>query len=159
MNNLLQLGEYSAVVQYSGEDEVFYGKIIGINDLVSFEGTSITELKAAFEEAVEDYLETCRELQKEPNKMYKGSFNVRIDPDLHRKAAFCSAQNNMSLNEFIGYAVKFTLDANQPGTINVASGSLAPNYAITEQVFQNQASPFITCSNENKNVQISHTNT
>jgi predicted HicB family RNase H-like nuclease len=96
-------------VHFSAEDEVFYGKIIGINDLVSFEGTTVKELKIAFEEAVEDYLETCRELKKEPDKTYKGSFNVRIPSELHRQAALFSAVKNMSLNDFVRYAIDFTL--------------------------------------------------
>ncbi|HBN85373.1 MAG TPA: toxin-antitoxin system HicB family antitoxin, partial [Clostridiales bacterium] len=54
------------------EDEIFYGKIEGINDSVSYEGSSVSELKAAFEEAVEDYLELCNLNGKEPEKMYKG---------------------------------------------------------------------------------------
>lgn len=109
MNDILQYKDYYATVHFSAEDEVFYGKIIGINDLVSFEGTTVKELKIAFEEAVEDYLETCRELKRKPDKTYKGSFNVRIPSELHRQAALFSAVKNMSLNDFVRYAIDFTL--------------------------------------------------
>ncbi len=78
MNDILEYKGYFASVHFSAEDDIFYGKIIGINDLVSFEGTSVPELKATFYEAAEDYLEMCKEMNKDPDKMYKGSFNVRI---------------------------------------------------------------------------------
>lgn len=109
MNDILQYKGYFASVQFSAEDEVFFGKLLGINDLVSFEGTTVKELKDAFKEAVEDYLETCKELEKDPEKMYKGSFNVRIPSELHRQAALVSAGKNMSLNDFVRYAIDLAL--------------------------------------------------
>lgn len=109
MNDILQYKDYYATVHYSSEDDVFYGKVIGINDLITFEGGSVKELKKAFKEAIEDYLETCEALKKEPNKTYKGSFNVRIPSDLHKEAAVYAAIKNMSLNDFVRYAIDFTL--------------------------------------------------
>ena len=105
MNNILEYNGYYGSVHYSSKDEVFHGKIIGINDLVSFEGDSAADLKAAFKEAVEDYLETCKELNKEPDKMYKGSFNIRIPSDLHRKAAIVASINNVTLNDLVKTAI------------------------------------------------------
>ena len=105
MNDILQYKGYYANVQFSAEDEVFFGKILGINDVVLFEGTTVKKLKAAFKEAVDDYLQTCEELKKEPEKTYKGSFNVRIPSELHRQAALASAGKNMSLNDFVRYAI------------------------------------------------------
>lgn len=67
MNDILQYKGYYASVNFSAEDEVFFGKILGIDDLVNFEGASVKELKKAFHEAVEDYLETCKKMDKEPN--------------------------------------------------------------------------------------------
>jgi len=75
---------YHAEIHFSIEDDVFYGKLIGISDLILFEADSVKALKDAFTEAVEDYIETCTELNKPPQKPYKGSFNIRISPDLHR---------------------------------------------------------------------------
>lgn len=109
MNDILKYKDYLASVQFNAEDEVFHGKILGINDLVNFEGTTVKELKKALVAAVEDYLETCKMLKKEPDKTYKGSFNVRIPQELHRQAAITSAQRNMSLNDFVRYAIDFTL--------------------------------------------------
>lgn len=105
MNDILEYKGYYAEVHFNSEDEVFYGKIIGINDLVSFEGTSVKQLKKEFQEAVEDYLVTCKELGKEPEKTYKGTFNVRISSELHRQAARHAALNKMTLNDFVRQAI------------------------------------------------------
>ncbi|MET0464103.1 MAG: type II toxin-antitoxin system HicB family antitoxin [Chitinophagaceae bacterium] len=109
MTDVLQYKNYYAGVHFSAEDEVFHGKIIGINDLVNFEGNTVKELKKAFHEAVDDYLETCEELGKEPEKTYKGSFNVRIPSDLHRQAARYAALKNMTLNDFVRHAIDTVL--------------------------------------------------
>ena len=105
MSDILEYKSYYATIHFSAEDEVFHGKITGINDLVSFEGTTVAELKVAFHEAVEDYLETCKDLGREPEKTYKGSFNVRIPSELHRKAARRATLQKMSLNDFVRYAI------------------------------------------------------
>ncbi|GAB2984301.1 type II toxin-antitoxin system HicB family antitoxin [Mucilaginibacter puniceus] len=109
MNDILQYKNYYASVHFSATDEVFFGKILGINDLISFEGASVKELKIAFEEAVEDYLETCLEIGKEPERTYKGTFNVRVPSSLHKEAALFAAAHNITLNEFVKKALSFTL--------------------------------------------------
>ena len=109
MNDTLRYKGYMASVGFSAEDEVFHGKVIGINDLVTFEGRSVSELKKAFKEAIEDYLETCRELKKQPEKTYKGSFNVRVPVYLHRKAALLASQKKITLNEFMKVAISFAI--------------------------------------------------
>lgn len=109
MNDHLQYKDYIGAIHFSTNDEVFYGKILGINDLVSFEGQSVKELKKAFKEAVDDYLETCKQLKKEPQKTYKGSFNVRIPTELHRQAALAAHQKGVSLNEFVKAAIDESL--------------------------------------------------
>jgi len=80
MKDAMTYKEYIGLVRYSAEDEVFHGKIDAINDLIIFEGKSVQALKKAFHEAVDDYLETCREMVREPNKPFKGSFNGRGSP-------------------------------------------------------------------------------
>lgn len=109
MNDILQYKNYYASVHFSAVDEVFYGKILGISDLVSFEGASVKELKTAFEEAVEDYLNTCAEIGKPPEKTYKGTFNVRVSSTLHKEASLFAAVHNITLNEFVKVALSFTL--------------------------------------------------
>lgn len=109
MNDLLEYQSYYASIQFSAEDDVFHGKLLGIDDLVIFEGTSVKELKRAFREAVDDYVEACKESGKEPHRTYKGTFNVRISTDLHKAAAIFSASNNISLNDFVGVAIDYAL--------------------------------------------------
>lgn len=109
MNDILEYKGYYASLHFSSEDEVFYGKLLGIDDLVNFEGASVKELKKSFKEAVDDYLETCEALGKEPNKTYKGSFNVRIPTDLHKEAAIFASINNISLNDFVRTAINYAL--------------------------------------------------
>lgn len=116
MNDILQYKNYYAEIHFSGEDEVFYGKILGINDLVNFEGYSVKELQRAFKDAVEDYLDLCRELGKNPDKTYKGSFNVRVSSELHREAATFAALKNITLNDFVRYALDFTISQEKHNT-------------------------------------------
>jgi len=109
MNDIVEYKGYYTYLHFSSEDEVFYGKLLDIDDLVNFEGASVRELKRAFHEAVDDYLETCKELGKEPNKTYKGTFNVRLTTDLHRQAALYAAMHNISLNDFVRTAIDYAL--------------------------------------------------
>lgn len=109
MNNVLKYKGYYAVVHYSASDEVLYGKIEGINDLVSFESDSISEIKNEFESAVDDYIEYCEEIGKEPDKTYKGSFNVRITSELHRSLAINAMIHNITLNQAVQNAIEMYL--------------------------------------------------
>jgi predicted HicB family RNase H-like nuclease len=110
MIDSLKYQDYTATIHYSSDDEVFFGKITGINDLVTFEGASVTELKKAFKEAVEDYLITCKELDKSPDKTYKGVFNVRVSSGLHKKAALLASQHQMTLNDFVKTALVYAVN-------------------------------------------------
>ncbi|HHX50042.1 MAG TPA: type II toxin-antitoxin system HicB family antitoxin [Clostridia bacterium] len=106
MKDVMFHKDYIGSVHYSTDDEVFYGKIEGIDDSVGFEGSSVEELKLAFHEAVEDYVKLCEMNGKQPQKAYKGSFNIRISPELHRKAAREAAVRGISLNQFIESAIR-----------------------------------------------------
>jgi predicted HicB family RNase H-like nuclease len=109
MNDTLTYKNYFASIQFSAEDDLFHGKLLAIDDLVSFEGASVKELKKSFHAAVDDYLETCEQLGKDPNKTYKGSLNIRIPATLHREAAIFAAANNATLNDVIKTAIDFAL--------------------------------------------------
>ncbi len=109
MKDVIVYKEYFGSVHYSADDEVFFGKIEGINDSISYEGSSVAELKAAFEEAVEDYIELCHLNGKEPDKTYKGSFNIRIRPELHKQAVQKALTEGKSLNQYIEDAIEKVL--------------------------------------------------
>lgn len=105
-NKLLHYKGYSAKPEYSVEDRIFYGKILGIDDLVNFMSDKADELESEFHAAVDDYLEFCKEIGKEPQKEYRGTFNVRVSPELHRQAAACAAAQDISLNRFVENALQ-----------------------------------------------------
>ena len=106
MKDVLTYKDYIGSVHYNAIDEVFYGSIEGIDDLIMFEGKSVDELKKAFEEAVEDYLFICKAEGKEIEKSYKGSFNVRISPEIHKKAKRLAQIKGISLNQFVQKALE-----------------------------------------------------
>ncbi len=106
MNNILEYKDYYGTVEYSADDNILYGKVIGINGLISYEGESVSELKADFEDAVDDYLLMCEENGEEPQKTYKGSFNVRISPALHKSLAIYAAAHNRTLNSTVEQAIR-----------------------------------------------------
>lgn len=101
MKNTIEYKGYVGSVEFSENDSVFFGQIMGIRSLISYEGTTAEELINDFHGAVDDYLELCRAQGVEPERAYKGSFNVRISPELHRKAAICAASRNISLNSLV----------------------------------------------------------
>lgn len=111
MNNIMQYKGYISSVEFPEEDEVFYGKVLGIRNLISFEGTTAKELIADFHGAVDNYFGTCKENNKEPEKAYKGNFNVRISPELHKEAVICAASKQISLNSFVEKALKNAVTA------------------------------------------------
>lgn len=106
MKDALSYKDFIGSVQFSADDDVFYGKIEGIDDLVSYEGTSVAELKKAFRDAVEDYTALCKEAGKEPFKSCKGSFNVRISKELHLAAMKKAALEGVSLNQLVKKAIE-----------------------------------------------------
>ena len=106
MKDVLIHKDYIGSVHFNAEDELFFGKIEGIEDLVSFEGNSVSTLKGAFEEAVDDYIQICKDTWKNNDKSYKGSFNIRIAPDIHKKAKRLALIKGISLNQFIQKAVE-----------------------------------------------------
>lgn len=90
--NVMRYKGYFAHIEYSDEDECFVGHIAGISDVVGFHGESVTTLRTAFQEAVDDYLETCRKLGRAPRKSYSGQLMLRLDPSVHASAAMRAAQ-------------------------------------------------------------------
>ena len=106
MLNLMEYKGYHAKIQYSEEDNILFGRVIGITDVVSFDGESISELKEMFHQSIDDYLAMCEEEGRLPDKEYKGSLNVRISPDTHKRAALAAEAQDTSLNQFIQQAIE-----------------------------------------------------
>ena len=112
-NNVLKYKGYSTVIEYSAEDQVLHGKIEGIDDLVNFSSENASEIEKEFQNAVDEYLELCKEIGKEPSKVYSGTFNVRIKPELHRKIAIEANHNRRSLNAEVENAIDSYLRQNE----------------------------------------------
>ena len=108
-NSCLHYKDYIGSVEFSAEDAVFHGKVVGIKSLISFEGDSVSTIVEDFHNAVDEYLEFCDNTGKQPEKPFKGSFNVRIGADLHRKAALTASMRGISLNALVEDAIKRTV--------------------------------------------------
>jgi len=104
---------YTGSAEMSFEDNCLHGKIQLINDLVTYEAHEPEELRLEFERAVDDYLGTCEELGRNPDKPYSGSFNVRIGAGLHKSAATMAQVDDVSLNEFVKRAVQESIERYQ----------------------------------------------
>lgn len=100
MNNVMTYKGYSARIEYDDEDGILFGRIAGIRDGVSFHAENVADLRQAFHEAVDDYVETCAKIGKDPQKPYSGRVMFRISPEVHRKAALAAELAGKSLNQW-----------------------------------------------------------
>jgi len=89
---------YAARIEYSDEDGCLVGHIAGISDIVGFHGDSVEEMRAAFHEAVDHYLEACKARNVPPNKPYSGNIMVRVSPELHARVAMIASVKGKSIN-------------------------------------------------------------
>jgi predicted HicB family RNase H-like nuclease len=105
MNSMKYHG-FSARIEYSDEDACFIGRIAGIRDVIGFHGESVAQLRSAFHEAVDDYLDTCRKLGRPPQKPYSGKLMLRLDPSLHAQVAMIAEAQGISLNAWAQQAFR-----------------------------------------------------
>ncbi len=92
---------YIGSVRYDSEDKIFRGEVIGINDVIAFQGYNVDELESDFRNAIDAYLDLCRERGEKPSKAFSGIFNLRISPELHAKLAMAAKVSRVSMNELI----------------------------------------------------------
>ncbi len=114
MSRTLSYKGYRAAIEFSVEDDLFVGRIAGINDVVTFEGDSVAALKRAFREAVDDYLAACAEIGKKPEKAYSGQLMLRVSPEVHAKAALAAELTGKSLNQWSEEALAAAAERNKP---------------------------------------------
>jgi predicted HicB family RNase H-like nuclease len=100
---------YIGVVEYDDEGKIFVGEVIGLRDVVTFQGCSATELEKSFKQSIDLYLEMCKRDGVEPQKPFSGRFNLRLDPELHRQIAERAALEKTSLNEYISHILEDAL--------------------------------------------------
>lgn len=97
---------YIGHVVFDDEVEIFHGEVINTRDVITFQGSTVAEIKKAFKESINDYLEFCKERNEEPEKPFSGKFNLRLDPELHRQVYVAAKQHHMSLNQWITETIR-----------------------------------------------------
>ena len=110
--NILKYKDYEGTTEIDMERMVCRGKILFISDLVTYEADSPKQLQNEFEAAVDDYIETCAEIGRDPQKSLKGQFNVRIPPSLHKLATLRAVQDDVSLNDIVVKSMEAYLSVN-----------------------------------------------
>ena len=109
MSKMMEYKGYHAQIEYDSEDGIFVGKVYGIVDSLNFHGTSVAELEKMFHQSIDNYLQMCSSIGKTPDKEFKGSFNIRISPELHRTISLQAAQEGISLNQYVQKALENSL--------------------------------------------------
>jgi predicted HicB family RNase H-like nuclease len=111
MNNLAYKG-YTGTIEASIEDNCLHGQILFIEDIITYEGVTVDDIKASFKEAVDRYLSYCKETGRPANKPYSGTFNVRVGQDLHRKAVEIAYHRGITLNDFVTQSIQAAIEQN-----------------------------------------------
>ncbi|HCT99501.1 MAG TPA: toxin-antitoxin system HicB family antitoxin [Methylococcaceae bacterium] len=106
MNNAMKYKGYLARIDYDDDDAIFVGHISGIRDIVVFHGESVAQLRTAFEEAVDNYLDACEQLGQKPDKPSNGKILLRVDPEIHRAAIVAAEMHGKSLNQWATEVLK-----------------------------------------------------
>lgn len=109
MNNTIEYKNYVGSVEFSEADDIFFGKVMGIKTLISYEGKNADDLISDFHSAIDDYLQMCDDEKVEPEKAYRGSFNIRISPELHKRAVIAATAKQMSLNNFVENSIELAV--------------------------------------------------
>ena len=117
MKDVLTHRGFIGSVHFSAEDNVFFGKIEGINDLITFEGRTVDELITAFHYVVDEHINDCEKENFSLERSYKGSFNVRISPELHRRAALTAKTQGISLNQLVNNSLTRMLKAGRKAVL------------------------------------------
>lgn len=107
---MLTYKNYVGHVEFDDEAEIFHGEVINTRDVITFQGKTVKELKKAFIDSVEDYLNFCASLNERPDKPFSGKFNLRIDPETHRQAYIAARKSGESLNAWVTEAILHSLE-------------------------------------------------
>ena len=97
---------YEAAVEYDADAQIFHGEIVNLRDVITFEGCSVEELKTAFADSIDDYIEYCRELGEEPEQPYSGQLLVKVEPGLHRAVVSAARRSGVTPDEWVAQALE-----------------------------------------------------
>lgn len=140
MKNMLAYKGYHTKIEYDAESKSLRGRIEGINDYVDFEAVDVSKIEQEFHSAVDDYLVFCKEVGKEPEKEYKGIFNVRISSELHRKIALAALKNGRTLNSEVEKAIESYVNNEALDTtdLSVSIENLKENVRLEHAQYENE---------------------
>ena len=102
---MMEYKGYASRVEFDDEAGIFHGEVINTRDVITFQGTTVEEIRQAFRDSVDDYLDFCAQLAQAPDKPFTGRFMLRLQPDLHRQAYIAARQAGKSLNTWIGECI------------------------------------------------------
>lgn len=102
---MMKYKTYIGRVEYDDEAKIFHGEVIGLKDIITFQGTSVEELEQSFKDSIDDYLAFCKERGEKPEKPFSGTFNLRVPPDLHAKLVLNAQMMGISLNNYITHTL------------------------------------------------------
>ena len=123
---MLSYQGYSGSVKFDADEEIFHGEVSGLRDVVTFQGRSAREIKQAFRDSIDDYLELCQETGRSPDKPFSGRLVVRMPPDLHRALHNLAAAEQVSLNRLIVKVLEASLDSTGLLESHVSAGVSGP---------------------------------
>jgi predicted HicB family RNase H-like nuclease len=108
---MMEYKGYIGKVEFDNEAEIFHGEVINVRDVITFEGSSVKDLKQAFEDSINDYLEFCAERGEEPEKPFSGKFVVRLSPEIHRKVFLKAKLSDKSLNSWVSEVLEKAVES------------------------------------------------
>jgi len=104
--NTMSFKGYTARVEFDERDSIFVGRVLGIRDIISFDGASVAELRSEFEAAINDFLKDCAERGVSPEKPASGKLMLRVPPEVHAAAAVAAQASGKSLNQWAAEALR-----------------------------------------------------
>ena len=102
---MMEYKGYNAAIEYDDSARAFHGRVLGIRDVVNFYGDNVDDLEKDFRVSVDDYLEFCEELGREPQRPFSGKFVIRIDPGLHQQVYTLAHVSGVSMNEWVASSI------------------------------------------------------
>jgi len=109
---MMEYKGYFAKVEFDDEANIFHGEVINLRDVITFEGENVKEIKMAFQDSVDDYLDFCAKRGEDPEKPFSGKFVVRVEPELHKKVTIEARKCGKSLNVWVNDAISKALKDN-----------------------------------------------
>ena len=106
---MMESDGYIATVEYDADAESFHGRVLNLRDVITFEGRSVRELKAAFRSSLRDYRRFCADRGEEPERPFTGRLLLRIEPELHRRLTHAAIVQGLSVNGWVAATLERVL--------------------------------------------------